>query len=369
MACAAVSVGPLCFVCASGAVAGAEVVLLALTDEALGRGHSVVVACPPGQLAERLPPGCAHVPLPELGLGRGPLAWTAVRYLLRSLVAARRIRSLTPRGALVIVNSLLALPAARVARPRGGVVWLAHDVIHRRDQELLIRATRRVLRCAVAVSAAVAAPLRQLGLPVLVSRNGVQWPAPFLGREPRVPAVVGALARLTPWKGQRVLLEAVARLPGVRLELAGGYLPCDASYVAELRERAEREDLRGRVVFLGEVDRTEALGRWDVMVSASTAPEATPLAVLEAQSMGVPVVGTAHGNPVELLAAGGGVLVPPGDPEALAGAIHRVLTEPRLRRRMVQQGRLVAEQHDSSLTLPAMLDALLGEVAGAPGPV
>ena len=351
----------LFFVSASGKVSGAEIVLLALVDEALKRGHPVAVGCPPGRLAERLPAACRHVDLPEVSLGGGPLPWAAARYAVRSRVAARSIR-LEARGAAVtVVNSLVALGAARLASPRGGVVWLVHDVVHRRDQRLLIRAAGPAIRRAVAVSSAAAAPLLPLGIPVEVARNGIGWPAPLVSQELHEPPVVGALALLTPWKGHRVLLEAVARLPGVRLELAGGVFPGDQVYVAELRERADRADLRGRVAFLGDVDRTVVLGRWDLMVSASTSPEATPLAVLEALSMGVPVIGTGHGGTVELLEGGAGVLVPPGDVAALVQGIETVLADRGLRSRMVERGRAVAEWHDSSRTVPAMLDALLGD--------
>jgi glycosyltransferase involved in cell wall biosynthesis len=351
--------GTLLLVNSSGQVSGAEVVLLALVDEARRRGHPVVVACPPGPLVQRLPDGCRHLPLPTLNLGGGPLPLAAARYALRSLSAGRRIRAQARRSTATVVNSLLALPAARVGRPSRSVSWLVHDVVHRRDQELLVRVAGRVVRRAVAVSRATAAPLARLGLPVVVAPNGVQQHESAVPLDVHRPPVVGALALLVAWKGHRVLLEAVARLPDVHLELAGGHFPGDEPYVAELRERAERPDLRGRVTFLGQVDRDETLRRWDVMVSASTSPEAMPLSVLEALSAGVPVVGTAHGGTVELLEGGAGLLVPPGDADALAAAIARAVGEPELRRRMAADGRQVAREHDLAGTIPVMLDALL----------
>ena len=84
------------------------------------------------------------------------------------------------------------------------------------------------------------------------------------------------------------------------------------------------------------------------------------MSVLEAMSYGKPVVGTDHGGTTEFLTGGAGVLVPPGDPAALADGIRRVLSDGELRARMIAAARQrVADEHDLSRTLPAMLDALL----------
>ena len=115
------------------------------------------------------------------------------------------------------------------------------------------------------------------------------------------------------WKGQSVLLEALAQLPDVQGELAGGRLPTEAAYAEGLEARAAQADLVGRVRLLGHVDAMEAMQGWDVAVLASLRPEAGPLAALEAMSLGLPVVATDHGGSAEYLSDGCGVLVPPGD--------------------------------------------------------
>jgi glycosyltransferase involved in cell wall biosynthesis len=168
------------------------------------------------------------------------------------------------------------------------------------------------------------------------------------------------LALLTPWKGQRVLLEAVAQLPDVRLELAGGSFPGDAPYVEELKARAAQPDLAGRVHFLGHVAAESALRRWDVVVSASVDPEAGPLSVLEAMSYGRPVIGTDHGGTAEFLADGAGLLVPPGDCAALAEAVQTMLHDGSLRERVTENARRrIAGNHDIAVTLPLLLRTLL----------
>lgn len=359
------SAEPIVFINSTGNVSGAEAVLLALLELALSRGHSVTVACPPGPLVYRLPPSVRHIILPELGLAGGAgtvrRAIAGVRMGARWIRAARLLRPVVQEpGARTVVNSLLALPAARLAHPRAGATWLVHDTVHQRQQRLLVRASRSGRLRAVAVSEATAAPLHRIGVPVVVVRHGVRWPVDAAVPGPHDPPVVGCLALLTPWKGHTVLLDAVGAMPGVRLELAGGAFPADTDYVAALHRRSEQPDLRGRVRFLGHVDALETMQGWDLAVSASTSPEAGPLAALEAMSLGVPVVGTDHGGTSALLRDGVGILVPPGDAGALAAALHQALTDSEFRASSRQLARRsVAAHHDLSRTLPAMLEAVL----------
>jgi glycosyltransferase involved in cell wall biosynthesis len=353
------------FVAQTGQVSGAEKVLLNLVGEALAAGYEALVACPAGPLIDALPRGATHVPIPALGMGgeRGLARATGVVRLARRWRSAGRVLAPIARtpGTAMMVNSLYALPAARLARPPRGAAWLVHDTIVSTKQKAATRIGKPVVRVAVAVSEATARPLRALGIPVQVAHNGVCWPVPNLASDLHVPPVVGMLALLTPWKGHRILLEAAATLPHVEVELAGGSFPGDVDYVGELRARAAQPDLVGRVRFLGHVAPEDALRRWDVVISASVSPEAGPLSVLEAMSYGLPVVGTDHGGTTEFLTGGTGLLVPPGDAAAMADAIDAVLRDDRLRQNVIDAARgRIAEKHDLKVTLPNMLRALLG---------
>src|SRR5205085_10184486 len=96
---------------------------------------------------------------------------------------------------------------------------------------------------AIAVSDAVAIPLRTAGVATTVVHNGVAWPvtpAPEPIEHPEgaaPPPIVGCMALLTDWKGQHVLLEAVARLRrrDVIVELAGATPSGDNAYAQRLR--------------------------------------------------------------------------------------------------------------------------------------
>lgn len=351
------------FVTHTAQVSGAELVMLQLVRCALDEGHAVAVACPDGPLRSRLPAEVDILAIPLLGpQGERGLAkaTTLARLAADWLRTGRILRTeLHGREDAVIVNSLFALPAVAVARIPGAV-WLVHDTLSSAKQRGIVRLSRRGITRAVAVSEPTARPPRQLGLDVTVAHLGVEVPdftvAPAVAATP----VIGMMGALTPWKGHRVLLDAVSRIPGVRLEIAGAPFPGDEPYAEELRRRASEPDLDGRVVFLGRAEPLPTLRTWDVAVSASTSPEAGPLVALEAMSVGVPVVGTDHGGTSVLLRDGAGLLVPPGDPAALAAALHRMLTDDDLRRSVTETARRrVEDNHDRTTTVPRMLEELL----------
>jgi glycosyltransferase involved in cell wall biosynthesis len=140
--------------------------------------------------------------------------------------------------------------------------------------------------------------------------------------------VVMLPGRLTRWKGQTIFLEALAKLAD--LECMGVIVGGDqgrAGYRAELETHIAALGLESRVRLVGDVnDMAAAFMLADVVVSASTDPEAFGRIVVEAQAMGRPVIASKHGAATETVLDGvTGWLVPPGDPAALAGAIRKAL--------------------------------------------
>lgn len=134
--------------------------------------------------------------------------------------------------------------------------------------------------------------------------------------------------RLTRWKGQRVLIEALALLGrhDVRCLLVGSDQG-RSGYRQELVDLIKRRDLTHVVHIVDECnDMPAAYMLTDVVVSASTDPEAFGRVVVEAQAMGRPVIATDHGGPRESILAGRtGWLADPDDPRSLADAIARFL--------------------------------------------
>ncbi len=134
--------------------------------------------------------------------------------------------------------------------------------------------------------------------------------------------------RLTRWKGQRVLIEALAMLGRRDLRcLLVGSDQGRSAYTDELQALIERRGLTEVVHVVGECnDMPAAYMLTDVVVSASTDPEAFGRVIVEGQAMGRPVVATDNGAGRENVLDGQtGLLVPPGDVAALALALDRVL--------------------------------------------
>ena len=134
-------------------------------------------------------------------------------------------------------------------------------------------------------------------------------------------------ARVTRWKGQMVLVQAMARLPGNSLALLVGDAAERLAFQAELLSRIESLGLKDRVRLVGHAtDMPAALLLADVVVHASTDAEAFGRTVIEAQAMARPVIASDLGAPRETVAEGiTGWRTLPGDAAALAAALSRVL--------------------------------------------
>lgn len=150
---------------------------------------------------------------------------------------------------------------------------------------------------------------------------------------------IGMVARIDPWKGQHVLLEAFARaFPArdVRLQFAGQPLFDHEHHLDELRHRAAQLGVADRVDFLGHVDDVDGLlATWDVAVQSSTRPEPLGQNVLQYLAAGRAVVAVDEGGPAEWITDGGnGLLVASRDVEALATALGRLDADAALRTRL-----------------------------------
>ncbi|TWB22455.1 glycosyltransferase involved in cell wall biosynthesis [Nitrospirillum amazonense] len=160
-----------------------------------------------------------------------------------------------------------------------------------------------------------------------------------LARDWRLPEdqrIVLLPGRLTRWKGQLDLIEAIARLKrdDVRAVLVGSDQG-RTEYRAELVARIRDLGLEGQVTIADHCnDMAAAYLLSDVVVSASARPEAFGRVIVEAQAMGKPVIVTNHGAVAETVVDGEtGLVVPPGDPATMAAAIAEALALDGLQRR------------------------------------
>lgn len=190
---------------------------------------------------------------------------------------------------------------------------------------------------------------------------------------PPVPTI-GYLARMTAGKGLGALVDAFLLLrespaaPRARLLVGGSCTAADEDFVNALRERIAAAGLSGDVEFRPNLSREEkiALLRELTLFSVpATYGESFGLFVLEALVMGVPVVQPEHAAFPEIIGeTGGGLLVPPGDPEALARAWEELLLDPDRARSLGRRGRAAVQQRFSMEAMADRTLALLSRVAG-----
>jgi len=179
-------------------------------------------------------------------------------------------------------------------------------------------------------------------------------------RLPDDSPVVMLPGRLTRWKGQSVLIEAARRLarPDVRVLLVGDDQG-RTGYREELESQIGRIGAEGIIHLTGPCrDMAAAYMLADVVVSASTDPEAFGRVAAEAHAMGRPVIASDHGGARETVIAGEtGWLVPPGDADALAQTLRTALPMTGEERETVAR-RAIAHIRDN-YTKPQMCAATL----------
>jgi glycosyltransferase involved in cell wall biosynthesis len=178
---------------------------------------------------------------------------------------------------------------------------------------------------------------------------------------------VGYFARVAPEKGLQALADAYVRLrertPGapIRLEAAGYLAPAQQDYLQDVTRTLERGGVAQEFTYHGAVDRAGKLAflqSLDVLSVPATYDEPKGVFLLEAMAAGVPVVQPRRGAFTEIVErTGGGVLVAPDDPAALADGLHALWKDRTLTERLGRQGFAGVREHYSVQT---STDRLLG---------
>jgi glycosyltransferase involved in cell wall biosynthesis len=184
--------------------------------------------------------------------------------------------------------------------------------------------------------------------------------------------VVGHFSRLSPWKGQHLLIEALPHCPDqVVALLVGDALFGEDDYVQQLHQQVQRLNLGHRVRFLGfRADVPQLMAACDLVAHTSTAPEPFGRVIVEAMLCGRPVIAAQAGGAVELIGPGRtGWLCPPGSSAKLAELITHCVNQPERAKAVAANGQQYARQHfDLSVTngqIHACLAKISPQVGGA----
>ena len=312
--------------------------------------------------------GCDVVILPallKLTTRRGLLYWA--RYVLNYPRAVWKIaRLIRRRGVdLVHTNTIHSLygfaAAALTRRPH---VWHVREIVFQsrlaRALEVFLvkRGSARIVATSEAVAGMFGAGARMRPGHLRKIPNGIDTERFHprndggrvrreLGIAPEAP-VVGLVCRLDHWKGVEDFLRAAAACrpawPRARFLVVGGAVEGREEYPARMHELARALGLEDSVRFTGwryhPDDMPAVHAALDILVLASSRPEAFGLVLLEAMATCKPVVATGHGGPAEICVDGEtAILVPPRDPGRMAEAIGALLADPGRALAMGQAGR------------------------------
>jgi glycosyltransferase involved in cell wall biosynthesis len=301
-----------------------------------------------------------------------------------TVALARRLRALRPD--LVHTNTLKAALYGGIAARLAGLpcVWhvrdrLADDYLPVAAAHLVRTGTRWVPNHVVVPSAAILATLgagarRATVVPDPADERAVAVGAARRPAERAGGLRVGIVGRLSPWKGQDVFLRAfAAAFPDgpERAVVVGAPLFGEDSFATRLHRLAGELGVADRVEFRGfREDVAGELSRLDVLVHASTLPEPFGQVVVEGMAAGLPVVAAAAGGPLEIVTDGvDGVLVPPGDPAALAARLRALAGDPRGRAAMGESAHLSALRYRADVLAPRLLALYRGVLARRSGAV
>ncbi len=336
-------------------LSGAPILLVELAQHFRQAGHFVTVMSPlDGELAETL--RARNIPvIVDATLAEEPDPLTI------KLMAAFD---------LVVANTIASWPAVLAAKSNGTpVLWVLHES---HDGRRLVDEQPRVADALAAADDVVFACDFTRSLYAGLDRSGNFRVMPY-GARPLAAAAaeprggdrmrivhIGSVERR---KGQDIFLDGLARLPAAvreRVEVVMIGRPLRPAFLEGLRPALEA---LGMVRYLGQVPHAEIAGHLaaaDLFVSSSR-DEVFPVTILEAMSLGKPVIATAVGGVPEMLRDGvDGLVVPSEDGAALAAAIERLAADASLRAAMGASARQRFFEH---FTIDRLGDRLLEMVA------
>lgn len=178
--------------------------------------------------------------------------------------------------------------------------------------------------------------------------------------------VVGHFSRLSPWKGQHVLVEALQYCPDeVTAVFVGDALFGEQDYVQQLHQQIKNLKLEHRVKFLGfRSDVPQLMIACDLIAHTSIAPEPFGRVIVEAMLCGRPIIAAAAGGALEILDRNQtGWLTSPGNAAELANTIMSIYRNSKLTEKIAKQGQAAARQRFNTEAINAQIDLLIKSIS------
>jgi glycosyltransferase involved in cell wall biosynthesis len=313
-----------------------------------------------------------QIPVKVLSLGgfenvrRDSRAGAALSAVPQMLKLRSELASMARNFDVIYANSQKAFLISALARRSGqAVIWHLRDMLTADHFSPLMR---RVAVLAGNTAATAVIANSQATLDSFVSAggnasiatvvyNGID-PLPFeavksetveqlrseLGLQGKFLA--GIFGRLTPWKGQHVVIDAFASIPDAHLLIVGDALFGEQAYVEELHARVKVLGIEDRVHFVGF---RKAIPAWmactDLVIHSSTAAEPFGRVVVEAMLAGRPVIASRGGGVVEIIDDQvNGLLVALGSSQELAAAVLHLRLNPGFTRQLTDNARRKAQE-------------------------
>jgi glycosyltransferase involved in cell wall biosynthesis len=331
----------------------------------------VIALCFKGRLSAELETtGVSLLHLPEVRASH-PLTIRRARRRLAEIIESGRFDRVICHAAWS-----QALFGGVVKRAKVPLVFWAHDIATGRHwTERIARRVRPDLVICNSRYTADSIKLLYDGVPAIVLTYPIETEAVVLTASERTAirkeldtsaqaTVIIQVSRMEAWKGHAVVVDALGRLRAqagwVWWVVGGAQRLEEREYLNEIVAASRRLGIGDRIRWIGERhDVRRLLAAADVHCQANVGPEPFGIAYVEALAAGLPVVASRAGGAVEIVDDSCGVLVPPGDPIALAAALERLIVDRAFRAQLAANapGRARALS-DPARQLSRLADAL-----------
>ena len=285
-------------------------------------------------------------------------------------------------------NSMTRNHAWMLAARQVGIACITHEMGINRSYSLISRYFGKRLDRIISLSHAICTAMRNNGgidfpnIQVIhcgidLTRYQIKETPAQLRQKHGIPEgvpVIGVVGNIREWKGQETLVRATAILkqkyPEIRCVLVGECGKADQEYGERIDRIARELGVAGNMVLAGfQRNAIDYMELMDVVTHTSIHPEPFGIVTLEAMSRSKPLVSTTIGGPAEVVVDGeSGLLVDPGKPADLAGAIDRFLGDPEYARLTGQRGYERMATHFSMQQSIEKTMAVYAEVLRLPQP-